>query len=475
MGIFDMTSTQHFETLIIGGGIAGLVCGLRLAEKGVKTAILEKGETDRYLCNSRICGGAFHVSYRDVMEPPDVLMTAMKNKTQGFSRQSFLDVMANEPGKVVNWLKSKGLRFIRVGDAPHRRTTLAPPIAQKGRDYWHGRGGDIMLRTLHAELKKAGATLVLGTRVTGLRMAGGACVGVDAEQQGQHVSIDARNVVICDGGFQANLDLLKQHIAPSPKQIRQRNAQTAKGDGMTMAQQVGAKLVGMNRFYGHVLIQDALTNDDLWPFPMMDEICCAGVMVDTSGKRFVDEGLGGVYLANFIAGMQDPLSTIAIFDHPIWDGPAKEFITPANPLLVSNGGTVLKANTITELAQKLNLPAGALEQTLQQHNAAVDAGTTAQLTPARSVTSHKAWPIRTAPFYAARLCAGITYTMGGIAIDGDSRVLDSNDNPITGLYAAGCCTGGLEGGDAVGYVGGLSKSSTTGFRAAEHIAENRAR
>ena len=470
-----MNTATSYETLIIGGGIAGLTCGLRLAEQGVKVAILEKGETDRYLCNSRICGGAFHVSYRDVMESPEILMNAMKNKTQGFSRQSFLDVMANEPGKTVNWLKSKGLRFIKVGDAPHRRTTLAPPIATKGRDYWHGRGGDVMLRTLHAELKKAGATLLLGTRALSLRMAGGQCVGVEAEQNGARVNLDARNVVISDGGFQANLDLVKEYISPAPEKIRQRNAQTAKGDGLKMAREVGAALVGMNRFYGHVLIQDALTNDDLWPFPMMDEMCCAGVMVDTTGRRFVDEGAGGVYLANHIAGMQDPLSTIVVFDHPVWDGPAKEFITPANPLLVTNGGTVHKANTITELAQKLALPAGALEQTILQYNAAVDAGATAQLTPARSVSSHKAWPVRTAPFYAARLCAGITYTMGGIAIDGDSRVLDTNDNPITGLYAAGCATGGLEGGDAVGYVGGLSKSSTTGFRAAEHIAANRAR
>ncbi len=470
-----MNTATSYETLVVGGGLAGLTCGLRLAEQGVKVAILEKGETDRYLCNSRICGGAFHVSYRDVMESPDILMNAMKGKTRGFSRQSFLDVMANEPGKTVNWLKSKGLRFIKVGDAPHRRTTLAPPIATKGRDYWHGRGGDVMLRTLHAELKKAGATLLLGTRALNLRMAGGQCVGVEAEQNGARVNLDARNVVISDGGFQANLDMLKEYISPAPEKIRQRNAQTAKGDGVKMARAAGAKLVGMNRFYGHVLIQDALTNDDLWPFPMMDEMCCAGVMVDTNGRRFVDEGAGGVYLANHIAGMQDPLSTIVVFDHPVWDGPAKEFITPANPLLVTNGGTVHKANTITELAQKLALPAGALEQTIAQYNAAVDAGTTAQLTPARSVSSHKAWPVRTAPFYAARLCAGITYTMGGIAIDGDSRVLDANDNPITGLYAAGCCTGGLEGGDAVGYVGGLSKSSTTGFRAAEHIAANRAR
>ncbi len=473
-----MNAATSYETLIIGGGLAGLTCALRLAEQGVKVAILEKGETDRYLCNSRICGGAFHVSYRDVHEPPDVLMNAMKGKTQGFSRQSFLDTMANNAGSTAQWLRSKGLRFIKVGDAPHRRTTLAPPIATKGRDYWHGRGGDVMLRTLHAELKKAGATLLLGTRALNLRMAGNQCVGIEAEHKGKKISLDARNVVISDGGFQANHELLKEFVSPAPVKIRQRNAQTAMGDGLKMARAVGAALVGMNRFYGHMLIQDAMTNDDLWPFPLMDDLCSGGVMVDTAGRRFVDEGMGGVYLANHVASMQDPLSTMVIYDQPIWEGPGKEFITPANPLIINNGGTVHKANTINELAQKLGLPpasTAALEATISQYNAAVDTGTTAQLTPARSASPHKAWPIRTAPFYGVRLAAGITYTMGGIAIDGDSRVLDDNDNPITGLYAAGCATGGLEGGDAVGYVGGLSKSSTTGFRAAEHIAANRAR
>ncbi len=470
-----MNAATSYETLIIGGGLAGLTCGLRLAEQGVSVAILEKGETDKYLCNSRICGGAFHVSYRDVAEPPEVLMNAMKGKTQGFSRQSFLEVMAHQAGSTVQWLRSKGLRFIKVGDAPHRRTTLAPPIATKGRDYWHGRGGDVMLRTLHAELKKAGATLLLGTRALSLRMAGGQCVGVEADQKGARVNLDARHVVISDGGFQANHELLKEYITAAPAKIRQRNAQTAMGDGLKMARAVGAKLVGMNRFYGHVLIQDAMTNDDLWPFPLMDDLCCGGVMVDAAGRRFVDEGLGGVYLANYIAGMQDPLSATVIFDHPIWEGPGKEFITPANPLIVSNGGTVHKAGTISELAQKLGLPNGVLEATITQYNAAVDARATAQLTPTRSTHTHKAWPIRSAPFYAARLAAGITYTMGGIVIDGDSRVLDANDNPITGLYAAGCATGGLEGGEHVGYVGGLSKSSVTGFQAAEHIAAHRAR
>ena len=474
-----MSATPSYETLIIGGGLAGLTCGLRLAEQGVKVAILEKGETDRYLCNSRICGGAFHVSYRDVFEPRENLLNAINTLTRGYAKPELAQTMADHVGTTVNWLKSKGLRFIKVGTASHRQTTLSPPIAQKGRDYWHGRGGDVMLRTLHAELKKAGATLLLGTRALSLRMAGNQCVGIEAEQQGKKISLDARNVVISDGGFQANLDMLKEYVTPAPEKIRQRNAQTAMGDGLNMARAIGAQLSDMKRFYGHPLIQDALTNDDLWPFPVMDDLCVAGVVVNPAGQRFVDEGLGGVYLANYMASMEDPLSTTVIYDHPIWEGPGKAFITPANPLIVTNGGTVHKANTLAELAQKAGLPAAALEATVAQYNAAVDANTTPQLTPARTSVanggSHKAWPIRTAPFYAAKLCAGITYTMGGIAIDTHSRVLDTHNNPITGLYAAGCATGGLEGGDAVGYVGGLGKSSTTGFRAAEHIAANRAR
>ena len=91
--------------------------------------------------------------------------------------------------------------------------------------------------------------------------------------------------------------------------------------------------------------------------------------------------------------------------------------------------------------------------------------------PTRSTNAHKAWPVRTAPFYAARLCAGITYTMGGIAIDAHGRVQHRDGGIIPGLYAAGACTGGIEGGARTGYIGGLSKSATFGYLAAEHAAD----
>ena len=89
----------------------------------------------------------------------------------------------------------------------------------------------------------------------------------------------------------------------------------------------------------------------------------------------------------------------------------------------------------------------------------------------RTASVAPALPIRTAPFHAIEVCAGITYTMGGIAIDDASRVLDTEDRPIPGLFAAGSATGGIEGGPNAAYLGGLTKGVITGRRAANAIAK----
>jgi fumarate reductase flavoprotein subunit len=119
------------------------------------------------------------------------------------------------------------------------------------------------------------------------------------------------------------------------------------------------------------------------------------------------------------------------------------------------------------------LPAGALEASVAGYNSALQADGAASLSPPRTTDSHKAYPISQAPFYALRLVGGITFTMGGIATDDVGRVLNEQNAIIPGLYAAGCTTGGLEGGPNAGYVGGLAKSATMALRASDHIAASR--
>jgi fumarate reductase flavoprotein subunit len=110
-----------------------------------------------------------------------------------------------------------------------------------------------------------------------------------------------------------------------------------------------------------------------------------------------------------------------------------------------------------------------LEDLVGEYNAAVDTGTLHLLSPPRRSDRYRAWPIRTAPFYALPICAAITNTMGGIVVDGDGAVLDERDTPLPGLFAAGSTIGGLDGGPNAGYVGGLIKA-TIALRAAEAIA-----
>jgi fumarate reductase flavoprotein subunit len=124
----------------------------------------------------------------------------------------------------------------------------------------------------------------------------------------------------------------------------------------------------------------------------------------------------------------------------------------------------------------IDVPAGKLEQTVREYNKAHAAGTLAELHPTRSskpIPGNAPIPtmaISKPPYYAVPLCAGITFTMGGIATDAHARVLRESGGPIAGLYAAGSCTGGLEGGGGAHYLGGLIKAAVFGLLAAEHIA-----
>jgi fumarate reductase flavoprotein subunit len=244
------------------------------------------------------------------------------------------------------------------------------------------------------------------------------------------------------------------------------------GDGLRMAQALGAAIVGLENFYGHLHSRDAMNTTKLWPRPYADELAAAGIVVDADGRRVGDEGLGGIWLSNAIARLPDPLGTTAIFDREIWEGPpGTGHVQPPNPLLLEAGAALHKAGTIGELAVTIGLAPERLLAAVDEYNAALDAGALRNLTPPRS-EKNKPWPIRTPPFYALPLCVAITNTMGGILVDGYGRVLDKSERPIPGLYAAGSTIGGLDGGPHAGYVGGLIKA-VIGLRAAERIATAR--
>lgn len=464
---------EQADVVVVGGGLAGLAAANRAAQFGLKAIVLEQGTAEKYLCNSRYTGGTLHVAMRDIMKDEGELAQAIESATRGFVAPLLAQTIAREGRRFVRWLQEEGARFLKASASEHHSWVLAPPGRTRPGLDWEGRAGDVLLRTLGDNLAKKGGRLLRGHRARGLVMEQGRCAGVEAEHDGGRTVFRAAAVVIADGGFQSNPELVGRHVCRQPERLKQRNAGTARGDGLVMAEAAGAALVGLERFYGHILSVDALTNDSLWPYPYLDALATAGVVVGPDGRRFVDEGRGGVFLANAIAGLPDPLSTLVVFDQTIWEGPGRHGLIPSNPHLPKVGGTLHQAADLAGLARAAGLPADALAATVAAHNAAIANDTLATLVPERGTTKGKPMPIATGPYYAAPLCAGITYTMGGIRVDEHSRALRADGGAIEGLYAAGASTGGLEGGPAVGYVGGLVKCGVTGLRAAEHIAAAR--
>lgn len=463
------------DVCVVGAGLAGLSAALRAAEGGLRVVVLERAAEPDYLCNSRMTGGAFHVCLSDIQSDAHELEQKIVTATDGAAHPGLAKAVAQDARRAVKWLQSHGIRFIKGGAEPHHNFVLSPPSLQRVGSEWKGRGGDVLLRTLTQRLAKFNGQLLRGHRAQSLIVRDGRCIGVSGLADNQPFDVQASHVVVADGGFQCDTELLAQNISPAPDKLLQRNARSGLGDGVRMAQAAGAQLSSLVGFYGHVMNRHAMTNDRLWPLPWMDNVATSAIVIDASGRRFADEGRGGVYIANRIAALSDPGSAAVIFDQPLWDGPGKSRFLPPNPHMVNHGGALLSASDLATLAAQLGVDAQALADTVAEYNAALEQNSLTSLHPPRSAHIHPPLPIRNAPFYAVPVCAGITYTMGGIAIDEWSRAMREDGTPFPGLYAAGGSSGGLEGGDSIGYVGGLAKAATTGMRAGEHIAQQHSR
>jgi fumarate reductase flavoprotein subunit len=461
---------MSIDLLVIGGGFAGLTAANRSAELGLKVLVLEAGSDALYRCNSRFSTGSVHVAFHTPTTDPAELYAAIIENSEGTARKDLAEAITSRAALTIDWMRAQGASFADHPRRPDGMPMLAPLREMRAGLDWESSGADLFLQRLGALLLERGGELRRGVRAQRLIRENGAVTGVEVETANGAETIAANAVVIADGGFQGNPDLVKAHIGCRSSDIQRRNAGTGVGDGLRMATEIGAASVGLGVFYGHVLSRDAMSNEKLWPYPQVDLICATSLLVDGKGQRFADEGQGGIYLANAIAKLDNPLSATAIFDAKVWEEARTTDNVPPNPALTDAGGTVIEAATLNGLAEAAGLDTVGLSATIASYNRHLADGAAAALTPPRTEGKYTAQPVAEAPFYAIPVCAGITVTSGGLSVNGKGKVLDSDDNPVPGLYAAGSTVGGLEGGTRAAYVGGLIKSFGIGLIAAETIA-----
>src|SRR6267142_86331 len=431
---------MRYDLVTIGGGFSGLVSAARAAELGLKVAVLEARTEDRYLCSSRYSTGVCNVMGLAILAAPDVLYQAIIDGSGGTAKPALARAVADNGKRTIDWLAQQGARFITRAlqkDQPGQKVLAPPRRLMAGLD-WEGRGGDVVMRQLEQNLVKRGGTLMRGTQVTELVVENGACVGVIARQNGASVRIDARAVVIADGGFAANPHMVAQYITPRADRVLARVGPGANGDGIRLAEAAGAAIGGFGAFYGHVHHRAAMQNPKLWPYPHLDAVAEVALLVGPDGRRFTDEGLGGVCQANAIARLADPLSAHLIMDNAMWQAEPKLTTTvAANSAMVTAGGALISAPDLDALAAKVGVPASALADTVRAHNEAVAANGFARLAIPRSIKKHKPTMFARPPYHAVPLCAGITGTMGGVVIDPQARAQKREGGVFDGLYAVG--------------------------------------
>jgi fumarate reductase flavoprotein subunit len=464
---------MQYDVVTIGGGFSGLVTACRAAELGLSVAVLETRPEDRYPCSSRYATGAANVMGLPILSEPDRLYAAILNGSGPNADPAVARALANTGKRAIEWLSQQGAQFtsrVLRHEQPGQQV-LAPVRAGTAGLDWEDSGADRLMRRLEQNLTRCGSALMRGVKALSLAIDDGACVGVEAVRDGAGLRITSKAVVIADGGFAANPEMVAQYITPRADRVLARVGPGATGDGIRMAQKAGAAVGGFGEFYGHIHHASAITNARQWPYPHLDAAAEIAIVVGPDGKRFTDEGLGGVCVANAIARLPDPLSAFLIFDDAIWRAePGLSTTVPANPVMVDAGGALLSAPDIEMLARFAHLPPDQLASSIAQYNDAVDGNDFGRLAVPRTTRKHKPMPIHAAPFHAVPLCAGITGTMGGVVINEHAQAKKPDGAVFSGLYAVGTPVAGLEGGPRAGYVGGLSKAFILGLLAAEHMA-----
>jgi fumarate reductase flavoprotein subunit len=469
------------DVIVVGAGLAGLTAGVRAAEAGLDVVVLEKGPHRDYSCNTRISGGVMVVAGRSASSPAAELSDAIEQTSFGATRPELRELLARGAGPAIEWLRTVGAVFVEQTFGPGMvfREVLSPTGLDSTGVDWAGRGPDQLLGRLADRLVGAGGRFELGSEARRLLIDGGRISGVEVSRSGRPVLHEAGAVVLADGGFQGDPDLVAAHIAPTPELVVRRCAASGTGWGLRAAAAAGAELVEVDCFYGHLLSRDALHNDRLWPYPVLDPVAERGIVVDRHGHRFADEGLGGVELANRLARRTDPTAFV-IGDEPVWRGTAAASVhpPPVNPNLEANGGRVHWAPSLDLLARTAGIEPLGLLETVERHRALVEHGVADPVHPRTLPTGLRMYGgpapgqpsgLRSGPFFAIPVVAGISFTMGGPLIDGSARVLHRAGHPIPGLYAAGATAAGFEGGETVGYVGGLVRSVVTAAAAIDHI------
>jgi len=437
---------EEVDVVIVGSGFAGLAAAAEAAGQDSKVLILEKMPT--YGGNSIINGGVINAwddrnHLRKKLNLGDDSWQLFKNDTlkggDFYNYPELVESMVKDSPDAVNWLMDDGVKFRdtlpRMGGHSAYRSFMAVEGVGRG-----------ITEPIKKVAEKRGAKIRLGTQVSWIwrKDADSPVLGVEVTKDKKKRNIKIKKaLVLASGGFSRDV---KMRMTFNPSLVPEYNCTNqpgATGEVIRYAQAIGAEAIQMAFIQ---LYPCAEPETGMLDTPAVYPYTGTGyglIYVNKAGKRFISEleRRDVISMAQIKSGSKPSYS---ILSEEIF----KKLVVPKEELEKGIAkGRILKADTISELAGKLGIPADALQETINRHNKFIADGKDLDFN--KPITKNMV-PLVNGPFYAIAQWPSIHHCMGGLRINTSTQVLDIWGNPIPRLYAAGEVCGGVQGSNRLG-------------------------
>ena len=446
-----------YDVIVVGAGNAALCSAITASQKGKNVLVLEKapenqrGGNSKFTRNFRIAHGEGWNGFKQEYSR-DEFLTDIKKVTRGESNSELTGYVVDHSSEAVDWASSHGVRWQKA---------LKSTLHLDRTNLFILGGGKALLNTYFQYLGKYdNCRIVYDSELVRLNVENNTFQSLTARIQGHEVEIKGDSVILGSGGFESNLNILREAWGDAIDNFIIRGTSHNTGTPMMEMIRHGAASVG-EKNDGHMVGVDARSPKyDGGIVTRVDSVIFS-IVVNKFARRFFDEGYDiwpkRYAISGKLIAQQPDQIAFSIFDRKSWG----LFMPPLYPPIVEN--------SLEDLADKLGLKPDELRKTVSEYNAACpeishfdfsnpDGNGTKNIDPAKSNWARR---IDEPPFYAYPLRPGLTFTYFGLKVDNHSRVIDQAGKPFNNIWAAGEIMAGniLNG----GYLGGLGMTIGTLF------------